>query len=302
MKADHRRVRSVTETAWLDAADVVGLISANELQAQEVVDAYLERITRYNQRLAAYVYVDAQARAGSGPLAGVTIAVKDTQPVAGMPWTYGSAAFKDRIAGEDAIPVARARAEGAVILGKVNTPELAAAISTVNDIFPPTQNPWRSGITPGGSSGGSAAAVAAGLAGVAYGDDLGGSIRIPSACCGVVGLRPSAGLVLSEIPDTTGFNSRGPIARSVRDLRLALAMMTRQPPPQPAGRRGLKIALAKSSGLGVDPACQSAADRAAAALEQAGQRVEEVPWEPAPVAEGYRVVRRGSIASFPVPQ
>ena len=283
----------------MDTSDVTALVAKRELEAREVVAAYLDRIARLDSRLAAYVHVDSHAQPSEGPRTGLAVAVKDTQPVAGMPWTYGSAAFKDRVAEHDAIPVARARAAGAAILGKVNTPELAAAISTVNDIFPPTHNPWRRGVTPGGSSGGSAAAVAAGLAGIAFGDDLGGSIRIPAACCGAIGLRPSPGRVAMELPDTTGFNSRGPLARSVRDLRLAFALMAAETVPQ-AEPRGLRIALADSSRLGVDPACQAAARRAAAALERHGHHIVQVPWDPAPVAEGYRVVRRVSIASFPV--
>jgi amidase len=216
-----------------------------------------------------------------------------------MPWTIATPKFKDRIAEADAIPVARARAAGAAILGKVNTPELGAAISTVNDLFPATQNPWRDGVSPGGSSGGSAAAVAAGLATVAFGDDLGGSIRIPSSCCGTVGLRPSPGRVPNELPNPTGFDSRGPIARSVRDCRLVFAVMTREEPPPQGSPEHLRVALVDSSPLRIHPACLAAARRAAAALEACGHRVEQVPWDPAPVAEGYRVVRRVSIAAFP---
>jgi amidase len=289
----------VTETAWLEAAEIVRLVDAGELDRQEVTDACLERMARLDPRLHAYVHVDPAARAGEGPLVGVGLAVKDTQPVAGMPWTYATPSWKGRIAEQDAVPVARARAAGAAILGKTNTPELAAAISTVNELFPPTQNPWREEITPGGSSGGSAAAVAAGLASVAFGDDLGGSIRIPSSCCGTVGLRPSPGRVPDEIPNTTGFNSRGPIGRSVRDVRLLLGVMAREQPPPTAEPKRLRIAVADSSPLQADPACTDAARRAANTLEAGGHRCEAVGWDPAPVAEGYRIVRRVSIASFP---
>ena len=107
------------------------------------------------------------------------MAVKDSLPVANMPYTYGTPSWRDRIADQDAIPVARARAAGVAILGKTNLPELAASIGTVNTLFPATQNPWREGTTPGGSSGGSGAAVAAGMCTVALGGDTGGSIRIP---------------------------------------------------------------------------------------------------------------------------
>ena len=293
-------MRSLTEIAWLDAVEVKRLIRSGELNPDDAVAAVQERIARLDTRLRAYVHVDGGARAGEGPLGGVSLAVKDTQPVRGLPWTYGARAFKDRIADTDAVPVARARAAGAAILGKVNTPELAAAISTVNEIFPPTQNPWREGFSPGGSSGGSAAAVAAGLATVAFGDDLGGSIRIPASFCAACGLRPSPGRVPDEVPNTTSFNSRGPIARSVRDLRLLLGVMTGEQPPPEAEPRGLRIALVSASPLDPEPACLQAVERAAAALQSAGHRLEHVGWDPLPVSEGYRVVRRVSIAAFPL--
>src|SRR5262249_21239318 len=148
---------------------------------------HLDAIDRFDHRIHAYIHVDRTASSSCG----VTLAVKDSQPVAGMPFTYGTASWRDRIAGEDAVPVARARAAGMAILGKTNVPERAASIGTSNAIFGATNNPWRDGITPGGSSGGSAAAVAAGMASVALGGDTGGSIRIPASCCGVVGMRPT---------------------------------------------------------------------------------------------------------------
>src|ERR1700741_543502 len=145
---------------------------------QRIVQTHLSRIDRFDSRIHAYIYVDRQAHGGTG----VTLAVKGSQPVAGMPWTYATPSWKDRIATEDAVPVARARRAGLAILGKTNLPELAAAIGTTNTLFPATNNPWREGITPGGSSGGSAAAVAAGMATVALGEDMGGSVRIPASC------------------------------------------------------------------------------------------------------------------------
>ncbi len=283
----------------MSAGEVAHRVSTGLLDAETVVAVYLERIDRFHERVHAYIHVDRQARAGApGPLAGVAVAVKDTQPVAGMPWTYGTPRWRHRIADRDAIPVARVRTAGAAILGKVNTPELAAAVGTTNTLFPPTENPWRRGITPGGSSGGSAAAVAAGLACVAFGDDYGGSIRIPSSCCGVVGLRPSPGRVPQEVPDPAGLNARGPITRSVADARLIFEVMCAEAPPGIAPRR-LRIAVADSSPLGVDLACQAACQRAAAALQRAGHTIEATSWDPVPVAEAYRVVRRVSLASFP---
>src|SRR5215471_10380083 len=158
------------QTAWLTAVELAELVRSGQLDSQSATRLHLERIARLNGRAGAFVHVDGGAAAGTaGPLAGVALAVKDTQPVVGMPWTFGSAKWRDRVAEEDAIPVARARAAGASVLGKTNTPELAASVSTVNELFPPTHNPWRQGFTPGGSSGGSAAAVAAGLCTIAFG-------------------------------------------------------------------------------------------------------------------------------------
>src|SRR5437667_12126777 len=161
-----------------------------------------------------------------------------------MPYTYGTRSWRDRIADEDAVPVARARSWGMVILGKTNLPELAAAIGTTNTLFPPTQNPWRDGITPGGSSGGSAAAVAAGLTTVALGGDTGGSIRIPASCCGVVGLRPTPDRIPSEEVDVTVLQSRGPMTRTVADARLLFSVMTATRPNGASAKRRFLVGTA----------------------------------------------------------
>ena len=283
---------------WVSAEEAARHVGRGELDPNAIVNAHLEAIARLDPRIGAFIHVDRRAQAGAGPNAGVTLAVKDSQPVAGMPYTYGTPSWRDRIAGSDAVPVARARASGMTILGKTNLPELAAAIGTTNTLFPPTQNPWREGITPGGSSGGSAAAVAAGLCSVALGGDTGGSIRIPASCCGVVGLRPTPDRVPCEEVDVSVMQSRGPITRTVADARLLFGVMSAT--AAPAARGGPKlIGLADSSPLGADRACQEACRRAAAALENAGHRVEEIAWDPEPVGQGYGVVRRASMASFP---
>lgn len=270
-----------------------------ELEADAVPKLHLEAIERLNPRLHAYIHVDRQARSTPGPFAGVTLAVKDSQPVAGMPFTYATSSWRDRLAEVDAVPVGRARGAGMAILGKTNLPELAAAIGTTNTLFPPTHNPWREGVTPGGSSGGSAAAVAAGLCSVALGGDTGGSIRIPASCCGAVGLRPTPDRVPSEEVDVTVMQSRGPITRSVADARLLFGVMTRTQIARARVDRGLRIGMADASPLGADQACQEACRRAASALEAAGHSVEEISWDPEAVALGYGVVRRAHMASFP---
>ncbi len=277
---------------WLSASDASQRVGAGNLKPQEVVDAHLDAIDRFDSRVHAYIHVDHGARSSSG----VTLAVKDSQPVAGMPYTYGTSSWRDRIANQDAVPVARARAAGMAILGKTNLPELAASIGTTNMIFPATQNPWRDGITPGGSSGGSGAAVAAGMASVALGGDTGGSIRIPASCCGVVGLRPTPDRVPSEEVDVTVLQSRGPMTRTVADARLLFSVMTATRPNGASAKRRFLVGTAYA---GADPACQEACRRAATALEEAGHEIEEIRWNPGPVTEGYGVVRRASMASFP---
>jgi Asp-tRNA(Asn)/Glu-tRNA(Gln) amidotransferase A subunit family amidase len=285
---------------WLSAADITRRVEAGNLDRQEVARTHLDAIERLDPRLHAYVFVDRDASAGTGPLAGVTLAVKDSLPVAGMPWTDGSAVWRDRVPDEDTIAVARARAAGAAILGKTNLPELAAAVGTTNAIFPATNNPWRSGITPGGSSGGSAAAVAAGMATVSMGTDMGGSIRIPASCCGVVGLRPSPNRVPSEIVDPAGLSVVAPIARTVADVRLLFSVMAQVPAPRlRPGSPSFRIGVVDTTGLGMDDACAESCRRASDALESAGHRVQRMAWESESVAAGYGIVRRASMASFP---
>jgi amidase len=264
------------------------------------VRTHLDAIDRIDPRLHAYIHVNRDARASIGSLAGVTLAVKDNLPVAAMPWTFGSAVWRDRIPAEDTVPVARARAAGAAILGKTNLPELAAAVGTTNAIFPATNNPWRDGITPGGSSGGSAAAVAAGMATVAMGTDMGGSIRIPASCCGVVGLRPSPDRVPSETVDPAGLSVIAPLGRTVADVRVLFSVMAGAPAPRLAlSQKGLRIGMVETTALGMDDACADACRRACKTLESGGHRVERIAWESEAVAAGYGAVRRASMASFP---
>jgi Asp-tRNA(Asn)/Glu-tRNA(Gln) amidotransferase A subunit family amidase len=288
------------ELVWLSASEIVRRVSAHELDPHAVVQAHLDAIDRLDSQVHAYVYVDRNARAFAGPLSGVTLAVKDNLPVAGMPWTDGSAVWAERVPDHDTVPVAWARAAGAAVLGKTNLPELAAAVGTTNAIFPATNNPWRSGITPGGSTGGSAAAVSAGMATVGMGTDMGGSIRIPASCCGIVGLRPSPDRVPSEIVDPAGLSVIAPLGRTVADVRLLFSVMADAPAAYPSPiPKGLRIGVVEETPLGMEAACADACCRAADALESAGHRVERIGWESEAVATGYGVVRRASMASFP---
>lgn len=247
----------------------------------------------------AFVYIDPDARGGQGPLENATVAVKDNLPVAGMPWTDGSAAWRDRIADHDDPAVARLRAAGAAIIGKTNLPELAAAIGTTNAIFPPTNNPYREGFTPGGSSGGSAAAVAAGMATLGVGTDMGGSIRIPASCCGVVGLRPSVNRVPTDIIDAAGLSVTAPLGATVADVRNAFAVMVAEHRPPDVSRPRRRIGVVYQTELEVDSACVEVVKRAAEALARGGHEVREIGWESEAVADGYGTVRRASMASFP---
>lgn len=277
-----------TSPRWMTATE----IAAKSLGPNDVVKAHLDAIDRFDGRIHAYIHVDRDARSSRG----MTLAVKDSQPVKGMPYTYATPSWRDRIAEEDAVPVARARQAGIAILGKTNLPELAASIGTTNTLFPATQNPWHEGITPGGSSGGSGAAVAAGMCTFALGGDTGGSIRIPSSCCGVVGLRPTPDRIPAEEVDVTVLQSRGPMTRSVADARFLFSVMTATTPP-PRAERGPRRIGFTSAGADAGPA--DACRRAVDALRSAGHVVEEIAWNPAPVTEGYAVVRRASMASFP---
>ncbi|HKC18615.1 MAG TPA: amidase [Candidatus Dormibacteraeota bacterium] len=281
---------------WSEFHDIVDRVGKRELDPQSVVETHLDAINRFDSRIHAYVYVDRQAKSEIGP----TLAVKDSQPVSGMPWTYATPSWKDRVAEEDAVPVRRARQVGLGILGKTNLPELAAAIGTTNTLYPATQNPWRVGITPGGSSGGSAAAVAAGMATVALGEDMGGSVRIPASCCGVVGMRPVPGSIPTEMIDASGLESRGVLGRTVDDVRALYAVAAAKSRWTADGSISPRtVGVPLSTGLGADAACRDACRRAADELTKQGHRLEEMNWDPEPVAQGYGTVRRVSMANFP---
>ena len=282
---------------WLSANEIVRGARAEQLDPQSVVDVHLGAIARFDPSINAYIYVDREAKAQRGVYSGVTLAVKDSQPVAGMPFTYATPSWRDRVASEDGIPVALARRSGVTVLGKTNLPELAAAIGTTNTLFPPTQNPWRHGITPGGSSGGSAAAVAAGMCTFAMGGDMGGSIRIPASCCGVVGLRATPERIGSEEVDPTFLQAHGPLGRSIDDARVLFALMTGTEPVRP-WNPDAKWSIGMTVD-GAQAACAEACRRAANALKKKGHHVDEIPWDPTAVTEGYAVVRRASMASFP---
>ena len=215
-------------------------VRERRVSAVELVRRSLERIERLDGDLNAVVALRAEPAleeaaaldrrladgAPLGPLAGAPLLVKDIEDVAGMPTTFGSLLFEHAPpAAADGLVAARLRAAGAIVVGKTNLPEFAAQGYTANRLFGVTRNPWAREWSPGGSSGGSGAALAAGMAPLATATDGGGSIRIPAALCGLAGIKPSGGLIVRRpIPDWIDLSTDGPLATSVEDLRLLLAI------------------------------------------------------------------------------
>ncbi len=289
--------------------ELAALIRAGDLSARELVEASLSRIDELQPTVNAFTHVahesalaaaDAIDPGDSRPFAGVPIAIKDNRAVTGMPLTMGSDLFGDFVAGRDAYLVRRLREAGFVIVGKTSMPEMGILPTTEPRRFWPTRNPWDTDRTPGGSSGGAAAAVAAGMVPVAHGNDGGGSIRIPAACCGLVGLKPARGRV-SVGPDggESFLVCDGVLTRSVRDTARVLDVLAGPelgdtswaPPPPAAGyaalaevepgrlRIGYTVTPALQDAT-VDPMSEQAAKDAAALLESLGHHVQEItpPW------------------------
>jgi amidase len=282
-------------------------IATRQVSPSEVLAAHIARIEALNPLLNAIVLprldeAIEEARAAGraladetpiGPLHGVPFTVKESIPVAGMPCTAGSALFADVIAQRDAPPVEALRRAGAILLGKTNVSELLAHPDSVNPRYGATRNPHDPDRTAGGSSGGEAAAIAAGMSPLGLGSDLGGSIRWPAHACGIAGLRPSRGAVPSAehvpppvVPGVARFATIGPLARTVDDLELILDLVARPAPERdadavlgpgpPSTQRPGRIAVFEDDGLQpVARACREAVRRAADALAGAGHHVEQ---------------------------
>ncbi len=296
------------ELLFRSPGELATLVREGELTARELVETSLRRIDELQPTINAFTHVapDAALAAadeiGPGdprPFAGVPIAIKDNRPVSGMPITMGSDLWRELVPRHDAFLVRRLRDAGFVIVGKTTLPEMGILPTTESRRFGPTRNPWDLERTPGGSSGGSGAAVAAGMVPVAHGNDGGGSIRIPAACCGLVGLKPARGRV-SHGPDGghSFLVTDGVLTSTVADTAALLDVLagyepgdaTWAPPPpapytelaaQEPGR--LRVALALNPPLRggeVDPVCERAVRDAATLLESLGHAVEEVtaPW------------------------
>ncbi|PZS07347.1 MAG: amidase [Solirubrobacterales bacterium] len=221
------------ELAFAGPGALAELVRARSVHPRELVELYLRRIEALDSRVNAFrVTLDEQALAAAedvhaGPLAGVPVAVKDNMALAGEAVTLGSRAFEPAAAPADAEAVRRLRAAGAIPIGITNVPELTIWPWTASDANGITRNPWDPSRTPGGSSGGSGAAVAAGMVPAATGTDGGGSLRIPAACCGLVGMKPTRGRVSThpERESWLGLNVYGALARTVRDSALLLDVM-----------------------------------------------------------------------------
>ncbi len=295
------------ELCFMPATAMASAIRARKLSPVEVVDAALARIDRLNPRLGAYCTVThAAARAAAreaavavmrgdalGILHGVPVSVKDLIPTSGVRTTWGSRLFEHFIPDEDAPVVERLKQAGAIVLGKTNTPEFGYKGTTDNLVFGLSRNPWSPAHTPGGSSGGGAAAVAAGLGPLAVGTDGGGSIRIPCSCCGIFGLKPTLGRVAAA-PTYGGLDTlshTGPMTRTVRDAALMLNAIAGPDPRDlsslPAdgtdylalldrGIAGLRVAWTPDWGYAaVDPEVRRITEAAAKRFADAGCAVEE---------------------------
>jgi len=313
-----------SDLAFLPAVEQMALLEKRAVSSRELLDCYLGRVATLNPPLNAVVTLDAErarrraaeaddarARGESwGPLHGLPMTVKDVFETEGLRTTAGSPDLAGYVPDQDAIVVRRLRHAGAVIFGKTNTPAMAADGQTYNEVFGTTNNPWDVSRTPGGSSGGCAAAVAAGLTSFSIGSDIAGSVRIPSAFCGLFGHKPTWGLVpqRGHIPGPPGsmidrdINTIGPLARDVRDLEVALSVIAgpatqealawRAPlPPAPdKPLRDYRVALWPDDPFcPVDAAVIERLRAAAQALRDEGAQVDESARPPLRMEESHEL-------------
>src|SRR3984957_18843211 len=217
------------------ASELAGMVRRGEVSARELAQISLERIEELNPAINAFVQVDEEgalataAKIGAGderPFAGVPIAIKNNRPVKGLRLTYGCELMSEYVAPYDHNVTRRLRDAGFVIVGTTTLPEYGILPTTEARMFGPTRNPWDLQRTPGGSSGGAAAAVASGMLPVAHGNDGGGSVRIPAACCGLVGLKPSRGRISAapELGDSS-LGIDGMLTRTVADTAALLDVL-----------------------------------------------------------------------------
>jgi amidase len=287
-------------TAFLPALEQARLIRERAVSAVEIVEEYLERIERIDPELKSYVTVcadEALAEAREprpGPFSGVPLPIKDLAETGGIRTTFSCQAFADYVPAEDSALVRRIRAAGFIVLGKTNTPEFGTTVVTESSLNGICRNPWSPSHTPGGSSGGAAAAVAAGLAPLAQGGDGAGSIRIPASCCGLFGLKPTRGRTsTAPFGNVHGFAVYGPLARTVADAAAFLDVISGPEPGDPhaaplperpfleevgtlPGRLRVALVLDPPANVEVDPVCTNVARDAAVLLAELGHEVEEI--------------------------
>jgi amidase len=315
---------AMSDELWRrSATELAAAIRRREVSCVEVMQAHLARIEAVNPLLNAIVSLDAELglRAAAaadaalgrdeapGALHGLPMAIKDLEDTAGMRTTYGSPIYRDHVPAADTLMVARLRRAGAIVVGKTNTPEFGAGSQTFNPVFGATRNPYDRARTPGGSSGGAAAAVASGMVPFADGSDLGASIRNPASFCNVVGLRTAPGRV-PAVPSSNAWNPMGvlgPLARSVEDAALLLRAMAGPDPRAPLSLddppeafvlgaavdpRAVRIAWSRNLGdLPVEPAVTAVLEDHRVALEAAGCAVEDVEPDLTGADEAFEVLR-----------
>jgi amidase len=308
------------------AIELAEMVRSGEVSSRELVELSLQRIEELNPELNAFVDVDGERalasaeKIGSGdrrPFAGVPTAIKNNRAVSGLRLTYGCSLMAQHVADYDHNVTRRLQQAGFVIVGTTTLPEYGILPTSEARVFGPTRNPWDLERTPGGSSGGAAAAVAGGMLPVAHGNDGGGSVRIPAACCGLVGLKPSRGRISAapELGDSS-LGIDGMLTRTVADTAALLDVLagyelgdaTWAPAPsepfaqsaaaEPGRLRIASTVLPPIPGLSVDPACLRAVADAAELLRSLGHEVEEVepPWQDPALQELFGAVFSNQIS------
>ena len=318
-------MHAVDELSRRSATELARLVRDKSISPVELLQAHLRAVERLNPRVNAICTLALESAMTAakhaenavmtgvplGPLHGLPIGIKDITPTAGIRTTFGSPLYADHVPTEDAAVVSRLKAAGAVILGKTNAPEFAAGANTVNRVFGATRNPWDLALSAGGSTGGGAAALACGMIALAEGTDFGGSLRVPAAFCGVVGLRPTVGLV-PRFPTPLPWDAlsvQGPMGRNTEDTALMLEVMTGDAPLSPISMsapwkdvaatvaesrdlKGLRVGYAPDiAGVGVDPTIGGPCRKAANRLADYGARVEEIEFSLADGRDAFIVLR-----------
>ncbi|MTJ06333.1 amidase [Anabaena sp. UHCC 0204] len=322
------------DLAFTPALELAKLIRVREVSPLELVEVYLERIERLNPQLGSYFTVTADLAVTDAiaktelltttselpPFFGVPISIKDLNVVAGVTCTYGNPALLNNIPNYDDGVVTRIKQAGFIILGKTATPELGSFPYTEPVGFTPARNPWNLEYTPGGSSGGAASSVAAGLSAIAQGSDGGGSIRGPAACCGLVGIKPARGRVTkAPVGDRLGgIAVNGPIARTVADAAAMLDVISGYftgdpywlPDPQPSFLASTQVKLenlniAFSTNIfpfgEADANCQQGVIKTIQLLEQFGHQITEKSPDLSNLIEPFKIVWQAGVAAAGIP-